>query len=280
MHHVLHTAATLESNGYYGDYKDDTEKLGRALAEGFAFQGEVMQARNAARGEPSAHLPPGAFVAFMQNHDQIGNRAFGERINAIASSEAVHAIAAVYLLLPQTPMLFMGEEWGSSQPFPFFCDFEGELAELVRKGRREEFANFPEFQDPQQRERIPDPLAEATFQSAKLDWAQSKEEVHAEWLEWYRRILEVRRRFVTPHVREMEGYSGLFEVLGAGAVVVRFWNADSSRQLVLAANLSDESQDGFPYPAGQVLWQEGAKRTGTIMRPWSVCWTLQGSEKK
>jgi maltooligosyltrehalose trehalohydrolase len=250
MHHVLHTAATLESNGYYGDYKDDTDKLGRALAEGFAFQGEVMQARNAPRGEPSAHLPPGAFVAFMQNHDQIGNRAFGERINAIASPEAVHAIAAVYLLLPQTPMLFMGEEWGSSQPFPFFCDFDGELGELVRNGRREEFANFPEFQNPEQRERIPDPLADATFQSAKLDWGQSKEEVHTEWLEWYRRILQVRKTSVIPHVREMEGYSGLFEVIGEGAVVVRFWNADSSRQLVLAANLSDESQDGFPCPAG------------------------------
>jgi maltooligosyltrehalose trehalohydrolase len=216
----------------------------------------------------------------MQNHDQIGNRAFGERINAIASSEAVHAIAAVYLLLPQTPMLFMGEEWSSSQPFPFFCDLEGELGELVRKGRKEEFANFPEFQNPEQRERIPDPLAQARFQSAKLDWAQLKEEVHAEWLEWYRRILEVRKRSVIPHIQEMEGYSGLFEVIGAGAIVVRFWNADSSRQLVLAANLSDESREGFPCPTGQLLWQEGAKRTGTIMRPWSVCWTLQDSEKK
>ena len=172
-------------------------------------------------------------------------------------------------------MLFMSEEWGSSQPFPFFGDFAGELGELVRNGRREEFANFSEFQDPQQRERIPDPLADATFQSAKLDWAQSKEEVHAEWLEWYRRILEVWKSLIIPHVREMDGYAGTFEVIGAGAVVVRFWNAESSRQLVLAANLSDESRDGFPCPAGHVLWQEGAKQAGTIMRPWSVCWTLQ-----
>lgn len=279
MHHVLHTAATLESSGYYGDYKDDTEKLGRALAEGFAFQGEVMRARNTSRGEPSAHLPPDAFVAFMQNHDQIGNRAFGERINAIASPEAVHAIAAIYLLLPQTPMLFMGEEWGSSQPFPFFCDFEGELGELVRDGRREEFTNFPEFQDPQQRERIPDPNAEATFQSAKLDWAQSKEEVHAEWMEWYRRILRARKKSVIPHVREMGGYAGMFEVIGTGAVVVRFWNAQGNRQLVLAANLSDESREGFPCSAGPVLWQEGGKQVGTVMRPWSVRWTLHNMEK-
>jgi maltooligosyltrehalose trehalohydrolase len=280
MHHVLHTAATLESNGYYGDYKDDTEKLGRALAEGFAFQGEVMQARNASRGEPSAHLPPGAFVAFMQNHDQIGNRAFGERINAIASPEAVHAIGAVYLLLPQTPMLFMGEEWGSSQPFPFFCDFNDELGELVRKGRREEFAKFPEFQDPEQRERIPDPQAEATFQAAKLDWPQSKEEVHAEWLDWYKRILGVRKSFLIPYVRGMEGYAGTFEVMGTGAVVVRFRNGNSTRQLVLTANLSDESRDGFEASMGQVLWQEGPKQAGTVMRPWSVCWSLQDLTKK
>ena len=159
MHHVLHTAATIETKGYYGDYKDDPEKLGRALAQGFAFQGEVMECTDCKRGEPSAFLPSSAFIAFMQNHDQIGNRAFGERINAIASPEAVHAIAAIYLLLPQVPMLFMGEEWGSSQPFPFFCDFKGELGDLVRRGRPEKFASFPEFQDPKQRERIPDPQA-------------------------------------------------------------------------------------------------------------------------
>jgi maltooligosyltrehalose trehalohydrolase len=134
MHHVLHTAATLESNGYYGDFKDDAEKLGRALAEGFAFQGQVMKCTGAERGEPSAHLPPTAFVSFMQNHDQIGNRAFGERINAIASPEAVRAIAAVYLLLPQIPMLFMGEEWGSSQPFPFSAT---SMANLGRRSAKE-----------------------------------------------------------------------------------------------------------------------------------------------
>ena len=162
------TAATGEDKGYYAEYLGDTKKLGRALAEGFAFQGEMMEYRGGPRGEPSAGLPPTAFIAFIQNHDQVGNRAFGERINAIAKPEAVRAIAAVYLLLPQVPMLFMGEEWAASQPFPFFCDFGGELADAVRKGRRKEFAKFPEFKDEKIRERIPDPQAEATFASAKL----------------------------------------------------------------------------------------------------------------
>jgi malto-oligosyltrehalose trehalohydrolase len=275
MHHVLHTAATLETNGYYGDYKGDTEKLGRALAEGFAFQGEIMRARNSARGDPSAELPPGAFIAFIQNHDQIGNRAFGERINAIASQEAVHAIAAVYLLLPQTPMLFMGEEWGSSQPFPFFCDFEGELGELVRNGRRAEFANFPEFQDPNQRERIPDPQAIETFNAAKLDWHQIEEEVHSQWLGWYTKILTVRRELIVPHVAQMTGDAGMYEVLGVGALVVRFWNSNGDRQLMLAVNLSDNSTDGFPEVSGQTVWQEGPEQFGSQMRPWSVRWSFK-----
>jgi maltooligosyltrehalose trehalohydrolase len=127
VHHVLHVAATGESQAYYADYIDDTQKLGRALAEGFAFQGEVMPYRGSPRGEPSAFLPPTSFVAFIQNHDQIGNRACGDRLIHSASYEALRAITALYLLLPQIPMLFMGEEWGSDQPFPFFCDYPGKL---------------------------------------------------------------------------------------------------------------------------------------------------------
>jgi maltooligosyltrehalose trehalohydrolase len=127
VHHVLHTAATGEGNAYYADYLGDDRKLGRSLAEGFAFQGERMRCRGNHRGEPSAHLPPDAFIAFIQNHDQVGNRAFGERLVEIAPDPAVRAVAACYLLLPQVPMLFMGEEWGAEQPFPFFCDFHGDL---------------------------------------------------------------------------------------------------------------------------------------------------------
>ncbi len=189
VHHVLHAAATSEDKGYYADYIGDTGKLGRALTEGFVFQGETMAYRGSPRGEPSADLPPTAFIAFIQNHDQVGNRAFGERIAAIASPASVRAIAAVYLLLPQVPMLFMGEEWAASQPFPFFCDFSGELANAVRKGRRKEFAKFPEFKDEKARERIPDPQAETTFASAKLNWDGATTEPHAGWLDWYRRLL-------------------------------------------------------------------------------------------
>ena len=274
VHHVLHTAVTLEKHGYYGDYKDNTEKLGKALAEGFAFQGEVMQATGASRGEPSGYLSPSAFVAFIQNHDQIGNRAFGERINALASPEAVHAIAATYLLLPQTPMLFMGEEWGSTQPFPFFCDYEGHLAEQVRRGRRDEFASFPEFQDSEARNQIPDPLSIQTFQSAKLDWTQVYDGIHAQWLEWYKKIIAVRKAEIIPLLSRIGPHAGSYQVLGAGAIVVQF-DIKGEEWLKLAANLSDTAANGFPAPTGKLLWQEGHLGQGETMLPWSVRWMHQ-----
>ncbi len=172
VHHVLHTAATREGSGYYAEYLGDTDKLGRALAEGFAFQGELMAFRGSPRGEPSASLPPDAFVSFVQNHDQIGNRAFGDRLVSVASEDAVRAVTAALLLLPQIPMLFMGEEWGTAKPFPFFCDFSGELGEAVRRGRREEFKHDPALLTHEGPAEIPDPQAETTFSSAKLDWSE------------------------------------------------------------------------------------------------------------
>ncbi len=150
IHHVYHVLGTGETQGYYADYADNVlDRLGRCLAQGFAYQGEPSPHREGeARGEPSAHLPPEAFVAFIQNHDQIGNRALGERLTRLAPEEKRTALTAMYLLSPQIPMLYMGEEWASEQPFPFFCDFQGDLAEAVREGRRKEFAAFPEFADP------------------------------------------------------------------------------------------------------------------------------------
>ena len=159
IHHTLHVVVTGERDGYYSDYSDrPVDRLGRCLAEGFAYQGEVSIYRNGEkRGEPTTGLPPTAFVSFLQNHDQIGNRAFGERILAIADPRAVRAASAILLLSPQTPLLFMGEEFGAQTPFLFFCDFEEDLAAAVTDGRRNEFARFARFSDPAAREGIPDP---------------------------------------------------------------------------------------------------------------------------
>ena len=273
VHHVLHVAATGEGSGYYVDYLDDSAKLGRALAEGFAFQGEMMPYRGRPRGEPSLGLPPLAFVAFIQNHDQIGNRALGDRITAAASPEAVRAIAAVYLLLPQIPMLFMGEEWAAAQPFPFFCDFDGDLAEAVRKGRLEEFSRFPEFRDPAMRSRIPDPLDAKTFRSAKLDWAALGVEPHRSEYERYRALLRIRHRDIVPFTARLGGHSSRYEVIGRGAVEVT-WTASDGGILRLHANLKTEAETAFGVPEGTLLWTEGAVSAGAL-GPFAVRWTLE-----
>lgn len=270
VHHVLHTAATGESTGYYSEYTGDVGKLGRALAEGFAFQGETMRFSSRARGEPSADLPPEAFVAFIQNHDQIGNRAMGDRIGTLAPHEAVRAIAAVYLLLPQVPMLFMGEEWNATQPFPFFCDFSGELGRAIREGRKQEFAAFPEFQDPAQRNAIPDAQADETFLAAKLDWGERLEPPHAEWLEWYRDILRVRRCHIVPCLEEIRR-GGRYAVIGDSAVNVR-WDMQQGA-LVLDANLSSKTVPVSPME-GRTVWLEGALRADALS-PWSVRWSVE-----
>src|SRR5581483_11017043 len=153
------------------------------LAEGFSYQGEKSPYRDGApRGESSRELPPTAFVSFLQNHDQVGNRAFGERILDAADASAVKAAVAVLLLAPSPPLLFMGEEFGAKTPFLFFCDFGPDLAPKVTVGRRSEFARFAEFSSVESQSKIPDPSSPGTFQASKLDWASLEEPSHQQWL--------------------------------------------------------------------------------------------------
>jgi maltooligosyltrehalose trehalohydrolase len=202
LHHVLHRLVTGETDGYYQDYADAPHaRLARCLGEGFDYQGERSPHRDRERGEASGFLPPTAFCSFLQNHDQVGNRAFGERITEAATGEAVEAATALYLLAPQIPMLFMGEEWAASTPFPFFCDFHGELADAVREGRRREFRSFKGFQTAEAREAIPDPNAHSTYEDARLDWDELAEPVHAERLDFFRQLIALRHRHLVPLLR-------------------------------------------------------------------------------
>ncbi len=271
VHHVLHTALTGEHEGYYADYAGDVAMRARALAEGFAFQGETMAFRGSARGAPSAHLPPSAFVAFLQNHDQIGNRAFGERIDALAPAPAVRAATAIMLMSPQIPMLFMGEEWATLKPFLFFCDFPGELADAVRNGRRAEFKRFSAFQDPARRDQIPDPTALSTFEASTLDWAEAERPGHREVRDWFRRILAVRRERLMPLLPRITA-GGVWRVVGGTGIEVR-WQAGDGVVLELMANLSSQSAGGFAASRAHSLWSEGwwdGDRAG----PWSVRWSV------
>ena len=146
IHHGLHTMATGEGHWYYADFLGRMDLLARALAEGFGWQGEHMQHEDVDKGEPSAFLPPTAFVSYIQNHDQIGNRPFGERLTHVVPREAVRALAAIYLLSPQIPLLFMGEEWAAAQPFLYFSDMGEDLADSIRTARRAELERPPHWQ--------------------------------------------------------------------------------------------------------------------------------------
>ncbi|BBL80853.1 malto-oligosyltrehalose trehalohydrolase [Rubrobacter xylanophilus] len=275
LHHALHVALTGEDSGYYADYAPSPVRhLGRALAEGFAYQGEPSRHRSGERrGEPSADLPSTSFVAFLQNHDQVGNRAFGERITSLAPPKAVRAAAEIYLLSPQIPLLFMGEEWAASSPFLFFCDFGGDLARAVAAGRREEFAAFPEFSDPATRERIPDPNAPGTFGASRLDWGEREAPEHAAWIELYRALLSVRRERIVPLLSGAPGAASWRTVGGRG--LEARWELAGGARLALRANLGPEPLSGFDPPEGGLLHAtEGARSAERELPGWSVVWHL------
>jgi 1,4-alpha-glucan branching enzyme len=190
----------------------------------------------------------------------------------VASPEAIYAISAIHLLLPQIPMLFMGEEWNATQPFPFFSSFGGDLAQAVREGRRQEFAKFPEFQDAATRARIPDPEAEATFLSAKLQWQDLSVAEHAAWHERYRRLLAVRRDVIVPLLPTVIGRAGRYRTVAPQAVIVQWEFAGGV--LELAANLSAQAAAGFPANPSARFWQEGEVDDQGRMGPWSVAWRV------
>jgi len=243
LHHVLHVLATGEADGYYADFAEaPLERLGRALAEGFVYQGEPSPFRDGAlRGEPSAYLPPTAFVSFDQTHDQVGNRAFGERLDALAGRARVEAALACVLLAPQVPMLFMGEEFAAATPFQFFCDFGPELAAAVTRGRRAEFERFASFARD-----IPDPNDEATFLRCKLDWSAQDEARRA----LVHKLLALRRRHLVPRLAGAR--SGSFSLRGASLSLS--WPLGGGARW----NMSLRPEGGVSAPAGEPVYRSDA----------------------
>lgn len=275
-HHAMHATVTGERDGYYRDYADDPlARLGTTLTQGFAYQGEFSPYRDAPRGTPSAGLSLGSFVTFLQNHDQIGNRPCGDRITSLAPAQALRAIVAVYLLAPSPPLLFMGEEWGASSPFLFFCDFEPELARAVTAGRRNEFASFAGFADPAARERIPDPAARATFERSILRWEEVGADSHAAWLAYYTQLLAIRRTELAPRIARVRGADCSFKTIGTRGLQARF-RLDDETTLALDANLGAHEVGGFASPpVGYVLFAtHDPSYPDSIAPPWSVRWTL------
>lgn len=275
LHHALHVLVTGQAIGYYADYADrPVAHLGRALATGFAYQGEASPFRGGTRrGEPSDGLPATAFVSFLQNHDQIGNTPFGTRIAASAAEALLHIAITIVLLSPQVPLLFMGEEWASARPFRFFCDFAPPLDEAVREGRRREFAQFPEFSDAAARESIPDPTDVASFAASMLDWSEPRDPVHALWLDRYRRLLELRARVVVPRLAGMKP-GGSYDLLGPEALRVE-WELGDGSSLRLLANFADSPvRLAEPIDAASMIYCSAGVAPNAELAPGSAAFFL------
>jgi maltooligosyltrehalose trehalohydrolase len=276
-HHAVHALLTGEREGYYQDYADaPVKRIAETMATGFGYQGEPSPFRGGKkRGEKSAHLPPTAFIDFLQNHDQIGNRARGDRILTLAPPEAVEATLALLLLSPHIPLLYMGEEHGERTPFQFFTDFKGELAEAVRKGRNEEFRNNKAFTEAFTQNLVPDPNAPETFAASKLNPPRG-DNPRASLI---RRLLAARFAHVVPNLSGIGGNAGKVEAIGGGAFTVS-WRLTGGGALTLSANLSATEARLAGKAAGKTFFAQPAAATTTFadgkLPPWSVVASLRG----
>ena len=199
-HHALHAALTRERNGYYEDF-GSLDLVGKALRQGWVYDGQLSVHRQKTRGTKASDLPSHSFVIAVQNHDQVGNRTAGERLGALVDKGTLKAAAALLLTAPFTPMLFQGEEWAASSPFQYFSDHaDAELGKAVREGRRREFAAFG-----WQPKADADPQDPASFDRSKLAWDEIDEPFHRRMLEWYCGVIALRRHLAEARDGDEEG---------------------------------------------------------------------------
>ncbi|CAN5553667.1 malto-oligosyltrehalose trehalohydrolase [soil metagenome] len=231
FHHPVHVLLTGETDGYYEEYAEGTlGQLGRVMTQGFSRQGGPHNAPGTKpRTAADSTIALAASINFLQNHDHVGNRAFGERLIELSETEPLRLAVAMCLLSPPPPLLFMGEEWGATTPFLYFSDYADELREAITKGRREEFAQFPRFSDPAVRAQIPDPCSEATFHQSKLDWRATDLMASRRWKALYTELLATRKRDIEPLLPRLRTGAHDFEVIDDRALRVlwRFSPANS-----------------------------------------------------
>lgn len=273
-HHAMHALLTGENAGYYQDYADaPTKRIAETMVLGFGYQGEPSPYHGGRkRGESSAHLPPIAFVDFLQNHDQVGNRARGDRLTHLAPAPAVEVALTLLMLSPHIPLLFMGEEYGEKNPFYFFTDFTGDLAEAVRKGRNNEFRNNQAFAEAGAEDLIPDPNALSTFTASKLAPKTT------ERAQFVKRLIAARFEHIVPRLTRIGGDAGTVEALEGNAFAVSWKLADGAK-LMLIANFAD-TQATLPLKEVGVPFftYPDASLAQDNLPPWSVVVSISGQE--
>ncbi len=247
----------LGDRSYQADFTGSAEELAGELLQGWHYRGQLSMHQGLPRGSEAGHLPPEKFLLCISNHDQVGNRAFGERLHQLTTPEAYRAASALLLLAPATPMLFMGQEWGAKAPFLYFTNHHDELGRLVTEGRRREFARFPEFRDPETALTIPDPQSFETFTRSKLDWDERLRSPHRELLALYRECLRLRAGEPALRPAGREGW----EVTDAGAVMLRYGGRDRE-WLVMAHLASASAAVALPEGRWQILLSTNEPRFG------------------
>jgi hypothetical protein len=231
LHHQLRRLAAGDREGYFAAFGGTIADVVATLRKGWFYEGQ--RAGDHARGTPADGLPPRAFVHCLQNHDQVGNRAMGDRLHHVVPLPVYRALSALLLLSPYTPLLWMGQEWAASTPFLYFTDHPEPLGRLVTAGRRAEFGGFAAFADPALRERIPDPQAAETFERSKLRWAERTEPPHAGVLALYRALLALRRAEPALRARGREHFA--VAALGEGALALRRTSPAGDALLLVAS---------------------------------------------
>jgi maltooligosyltrehalose trehalohydrolase len=266
FHHSAWVALTGHDEAYYSDYRGTPQEFVSAAKYGYLYQGQRYKWQRHRRGTPTFGLPPEVFVNYMQNHDQVANSARGLRAHELTSPGRLRAMTALLLLAPQTPLLFMGQEFASSAPFLYFADHEAELAEKVRRGRAEFLAQFRSVATRETRARLADPGDARTFERCKLDFAER--ERHAEVYEMHRDLLRLRREdsvFGAQARQEIDG-----AVLGDEAFVLRFFGEGGDDRLLVVnlgrdLNLNPAPEPLLAPPEGSVwvtLWSSEDFRYG------------------
>jgi maltooligosyltrehalose trehalohydrolase len=257
-HHVLRRMLAGDEHGYYADFDGTAGELARTVEQGWLFSGQPTPRTGKARGTDPSGVPMRCSIICVQNHDQIGNRAMGDRLHQGIAPGMWRAASTVLLTSPMTPLLFMGQEWAASTPFLYFTDLEPGIGALVTEGRRREFAEFPEFADPRARERIPDPQAPETFAASRLRWDEREQPAHAAVLALYRALLSLRLEF--PALGASERTSGWAVAPDTDTLIMRRPDAEGDFWIVArlrgagAADLA-AARDGSALAGGRDRWR-------------------------
>ena len=265
FHHVVRRKVAGDDESYFRDYTGTTEELAKTIRQGWLYTGQLSLNHKHKRGTDTAGVPPMHMVVCIQNHDQIGNRALGDRLNHNIDADLYKAATVLLLGVPETPLLFMGQEWAASSPFCYFTEHNPQLGKLVTEGRRKEFGQFKAFADPAVRATIPDPQAWETFKKSKLNWDEVATDGHAEVLELYRAMLAWRRgsaalkaaRTGRPFEVKALGPDAVMVDYGAERVVVAFaaGEYEATGEVIVTSGGATVTPSGvrFARPGGVVI---------------------------